>query len=100
MRPMNHASRQLCGDAGAQPVPPMNQRTASSWQRSPAANTPLFTTIAVPQHPGNSPAVNNLFHDSWLELIKNRIVIVSATIRSRSAYDTTSVIDGRRCQAC
>ena len=92
--PRDSFAAMLARAAGATHEP---ENRIISWQRSPAANTPLFTTIAVPQHAprSNSPGAKNLFPDSWLELIKNRIVLVGATMVDRDQHTTPlSVIDG------
>lgn len=67
-----------------------------SWLRPPDAQTDLFTTLALPRHSPDAvrPALDGLFQPSWRELLKDRVVLIGATMIDRDQHTTPlSVLD-------
>ena len=67
-----------------------------SWLRPPDAQTDLFATLALPRHSPDAvrPALDGLFQPSWRELLKDRVVLIGATMIDRDQHTTPlSVLD-------
>lgn len=67
-----------------------------SWLHPPSASEPLFVTLEVPRHAEGSlrPALAGLLPRSWLEYVKDRVVMVGASMVDRDRHATPlSVMD-------
>ncbi|MBO0764816.1 MAG: CHASE2 domain-containing protein [Hyphomicrobiaceae bacterium] len=70
-----------------------------SWLRPPDTQTELFATLALPRHSPETlkPALEGLFQPSWRDLLKDRVVLIGATMIDRDQHATPlSVLDHER----
>jgi CHASE2 domain-containing sensor protein len=95
--PLRTPSRSLIDElAAAAGISFQPKSRVIAWQRSPDASTPLFLRLEVPRH---APAdlkrgLEGLVSPIWRELLKDRIVLIGATMIDRDQHlSPLSVVD-------